>query len=106
MAELDDSTEVRVRDEVMTLGEYKARLAKLAETETPFEREQRLFDDAVWCAQKYASLTGHGQHWLDRFIIEEWSEIIYDANNGKPTPRLGKPYKTPEGQWMLVPIAH
>jgi len=38
---IDDRTEVEVDGEVMTLGELTARLDKLAETETPFEREQR-----------------------------------------------------------------
>jgi len=101
MAELDDNMEVMVRDEVMTLGEAKARLKKLAETETPFEREQRMFDDALWHLQQIVMLGEWTQRQLDDHIIETWTGDYHDGR-----PRLGKPHKTDDGRWILVPIAH
>jgi len=98
---IDDRTEVEVDAEVMTRGELTARLDKLAETETPFEREQRLFSGAVRALQKAGELLGWTSAEVDAQITDGWRGNFHDGRL-----RLGKPHKTPAGQWILIPAGH
>ena len=95
---IDDRTEVEVDGEVMTLGEWTARLDKLEATETPFEREQRLFASAVRSLQKAGELMGWTSAEIDAYLMDGWRGDFFDGG-----PRLGKPVVDTNSRSKLNP---
>jgi hypothetical protein len=71
---MDDNTEVWVRDEIMTLGEWKEWCRKQDEA-TPWQREQRMFDEAIWHLRKAADLMGLCRPAeFDALVMSRWTE--------------------------------